>query len=138
MTAVRIALRVLRRRPAFAATALLTIALGIAATMAIFSVVNAILFRPLPFHEPGRVVHLFESDDSAAGPGNRLVTRPGNYRDWKTQNTVFERMGAYAMRTVTLTNAADAQLLLAHKVSDGYFETFQVAYSTIDRTRSLG
>jgi putative ABC transport system permease protein len=125
---LRIAVRVVRCRPAFALTAVVTIALGIAATTAIYSVANAVLFRPLPFPEPDRVVHLFESDDPAARPGNRLVTRPGNYRDWKAQNRVFERMGAYATRTVTLSGGAeaDARLLVAHRVVDGYFETLRV------------
>jgi hypothetical protein len=125
---LRIATRVVRRRPAFAITAVATIALGITATTAIYSVANAVLFRPLPFPEPDRVVHLFESDDPAARPGNRLVTRPGNYRDWKAQNQVFERMGAYATRTVTLSGGADAdaRLLVAHRVVDGYFETLGV------------
>jgi putative ABC transport system permease protein len=129
MTDLKIAMRVLRRRPAFAATALLMIALGISATTAIYSVANAVLFRPLPFSHPERVVHLYESDDPNARPDNRLVTRPGNYRDWKAENQVFERMGAYAQRTVTLTGAAnsDAQLLFAHRVIDGYFETLGVA-----------
>jgi predicted permease len=128
MIDLKTAFRVLRRRPVFAATAIVMIALGIAATTAIYSVANAVLFRPLPFRDPGRVVHLFESDDPDARPNNRLVTRPGNYYDWKAQNQVFERMGAYAMRTVTLTSGADheAQLLMAHRVIDGYFETLGV------------
>jgi predicted permease len=125
---LRIAARVVRRRPAFALTAIVTIALGIAATTAIYSVANAVLFLPLPFPEPDRVVHLFESNDPAARPGNRLVTRPGNYRDWKAQNQVFETMGAYAFRTVTLSGGADAEasLMNAHRVIDGYFETLRV------------
>jgi putative ABC transport system permease protein len=129
MIDLKIALRALCRRPAFAMTAIVMVALGIAATTAIYSVANAILFRQLPFPEPDRVVHLFESDDPNARPGNRLVTRPGNYYDWKAQNQVFERMGAYAVRTVTLTSGADgeAQLLSAHRVIDGYFETLGVA-----------
>src|ERR1700730_5346194 len=128
MTELRIAIRVLRRRPAFTAIAVLTIALGIAATTSIFSVANAVLFRPLPFPEPDRIVHLFESDDPAAGPDNRLVTRPGNYRDWKAENQVFERVGAYAIRRVTLSGGADtdARILLAHRVIDGYFDTLGV------------
>jgi putative ABC transport system permease protein len=129
MIDLKIAFRVLCRRPAFAMTAIVMIALGIAATTAIYSVANAILFRPLPFPQPDRVVHLFESDDPNARPGNRLVTRPGNYYDWKAQNQVFERMGAYAVRTVTLASGADGepQLLSAHRVIDGYFETLGVA-----------
>jgi putative ABC transport system permease protein len=129
MTDLKIALRVLYRRPLFALTAVSMIALGIAATTAIYSVARAVVFRPLPFPEPDRVVHLFESTEPNARPNNRLVTRPGNYRDWKAQNTVFERMGAYAQRTVTLsgTPSSDAQLLFAHRVIDGYFETLGVA-----------
>ena len=104
------------------------IALGIAATTAIDSVANAILFRPLPFRDADRVVHLFESDDPNARPDNRLVTRPGNYYDWKAQNQVFEQMGAYAIRTVALSSGADheAQLLMAHRVIEGYFEALGV------------
>jgi putative ABC transport system permease protein len=125
----RFAVRALRHRPLFAAAATAMIALGIAATTAIFSVANAVLFRPLPFPHPERVVHLYESDDPNARPDNRLVTRPGNYRDWKAQNQVFETMGAYAQRSVTLTGGpnGEALLLTAHRVIDGYFETYGVA-----------
>ncbi len=83
--------RGLRRSPAFAAIAILTLALGIGANVAIFSVIDAVLLRPLPFGDPGRLVRLYETEDA---PGNYPFTGP-DFIDWKTQNHSFQDMTLY-------------------------------------------
>ena len=80
--------RLLRRAPAFALTAMLTIALGIGATTAMFSVVYSVVLRPLPFGEPHRLVALWSTHPDMALP--RGLVGAANARDWRAQNTVFE------------------------------------------------
>jgi len=84
-------LRVLRRTPGFAVTAILIVALGIGATTAAFSVTDFVLIRPLPFPRANRLVRLQERTRAYS----RLELSPANYRDWTTGNTVFEGIGAY-------------------------------------------
>ena len=92
------AVRVLRKNPAFTATAVLTLALGIGANSAIFSVVNAVLLRPLPFADPGRLVLIF----STAKNGNRYdVSTYPDYADWRNQNRSFSDMAAFTNRSMT-------------------------------------
>ncbi|HEX8115934.1 MAG TPA: permease prefix domain 1-containing protein, partial [Pyrinomonadaceae bacterium] len=86
-------LRVLRRNPGFSLVAVLTLALGIGANTALFSITNAVVFRPLPYPEPERLMTLWEC--SAKSEENRVIVSPANYLDWRAQNRVFEEMGAY-------------------------------------------
>ena len=87
---LKYSLRVLARNPGFAAAALLTLALGIGANTAIFSVVNSILFRPLPFPNAERLVVLCEENPSIAG---FCIASPPNVEDWARQSSVFEELG---------------------------------------------
>lgn len=84
--------RGLRRAPAFAAIAILTLALGIGANTAIFSIIHAVLLRPLPYQDPGELVRLYETEDA---PGNYPFTGP-DFLDWKTQNHSFQDMAVFA------------------------------------------
>ncbi|MBV8859442.1 MAG: ABC transporter permease [Acidobacteria bacterium] len=86
-------LRVLRRNPVFSLVAVLTLALGIGANTALFSITNAVVFRPLPFAEPGRLLTLWEC--SAKSEESRVIVSPANYLDWREQARSFEEMGAY-------------------------------------------
>src|SRR5919112_1952559 len=86
-------LRVLRRNPVFSLVAVVTLALGIGANTALFSITNAVVFRPLPFAEPERLVSLWES--SAKSEEVRVIVSPANYLDWRLQTRSFEEMGAY-------------------------------------------
>jgi putative ABC transport system permease protein len=83
--------RGLRRTPGFTAVAILTLALGIGANTAIFSVINAVLLRPLPYHNPGQLVRVYATEDA---PGNYPLTGP-DFLDWKTQNHSFQDMAVY-------------------------------------------
>jgi predicted permease len=89
----RVALRALRRTPAFTAIAIFCLAVGIGANAAIFSVVNAVLLRPLPYAEPEHLVRIFETlEDQAGWTGS--VSQP-NFVDWRAQNTSYAALSAY-------------------------------------------
>src|ERR1700732_5444181 len=88
---LRYAIRMLAKNPGFAIVAVLTLALGIGANTAIFSVVKAVLLRGLPFKDPA---HLVRVNESVAKGGRSPVAYP-NYLDWRAQNSVFEEMAAF-------------------------------------------
>jgi putative ABC transport system permease protein len=98
---LRYGLRLLARSPGFTAIALLTLMLGIGATAAIFSVVDAVLLRALPYREPQRLVSVFEDDSEIGFPRN--TPAPGNYADWKAQTQIFEDAAASSGRIYNLT-----------------------------------
>jgi predicted permease len=88
---LRYSFRAISRTPGFAATAILIAALGIGANTAVFSVVNHVLIRPLPYQDPDRILRIWERTPEYG----RLEVSPPNYRDWKERNTSFESMAAY-------------------------------------------
>jgi putative ABC transport system permease protein len=96
---VRYALRALRRSPGFTLVAVLTLALGIGANSAIFSVVNSVLFTPLPYRDPGRLVLVWERK----GPSIHNVVNPANYMDWHDRATSFSSLSALAWAGLTFT-----------------------------------
>ncbi len=89
---VRFGLRQLRRNPGFTIIAVLTLALGIGATTAIFSVINSVLLRPLPYKDPERLVEFFETEES---PGNFPLSG-ADYLDWQAQNRTLESTSIYS------------------------------------------
>src|SRR3954469_10876700 len=89
---LRYTARTLRKSPTFAAAAVLTLALGIGANTAIFSVVNAVLLRPPPFAQPDRLVHIAEKNDKLGFP--TFSSSVLNYLDWRAQSQSFETMGS--------------------------------------------
>ena len=89
------ALRGLRRNPGFGAAAVLSLALGSGAAIAIFTVADGLLLRPLPYHDAGRLVMIWEHN-TRGGRTMRNVIAPANFRDWQKQNTVFESIAAFA------------------------------------------
>lgn len=93
MNELRYAMRTLRKQPAFAAAAIVILALGIGANTAIFSLVHGVLLRPLPYPEPDRLVAVWEVHQGTE-QANRPVT-DGNYVDWRGRSTAFEALGAY-------------------------------------------
>jgi len=112
---LRYAARVLLKRRGFAAVAVLSLALGIGANTAIFSVFSAVLLRALPFHDADRLVVVWEDASFVGFPQN--TPAPANYVDWNAQNDVFEGMGAFAERTFNLTGGAEPEKVLAHAVT---------------------
>src|SRR5687768_17569637 len=114
---LRYALRMLLKHPGVTAIAVLTLALGIGANTAIFSVVNAVLLNPLPYREPDRLVALWENVPTHG----RWRVAPANFFDWKQQNTVFEDVVAYGGASLTLTGDGEPEQLHGSRVSSGYF-----------------
>src|SRR5215211_7909670 len=104
---VRYATRTLSRQPGFALVAVLTLALGIGANTAIFSVIDAALLRSLPYREPGRLVHLWESKRNRDFE-QREASYP-DFLDWRAQGTeVFDGLAGYTPRAFTLADAGEA------------------------------
>ena len=97
---IRYGLRGLLKRPGFTLVALITLALGIGANTAIFSVVNAVVLRPLPYAEPEQLLTLWET---LPGSDRRAVA-PGNFLDWRTQNKTFEELAATFYANFNLTS----------------------------------
>jgi predicted permease len=115
--------RTFRRSPAFAATAILIVALGIGATTAAFSVTDFVLIRPLPFPEPDRLVRVAERT-----PGyDYMEFSAPNYRDWKAAARSYESMGVYRSASVTMTGSGEPRRLLGSAVSADLFPTLRVA-----------
>ena len=110
-------LRMLFKHPGVTAIAVLTLALGIGANTAIFSVVNAVLLNPLPYREPDRVVSLWENVPTHG----RWRVAPANFFDWKKQNTVFQDVAAFGANSLTLTGDGEPEQLTGARVSAGYF-----------------
>ena len=98
---IRYALRQLRRSPGFTIVAVITLALGIGANTAIFSLVRAVLLRPLPFANPDQMVMVWEDASHIGFPRN--TPAPANYVDWKRDNHVFVDMAALRGRYASLT-----------------------------------
>jgi putative ABC transport system permease protein len=99
---VRFGARGLRRNPGFTATAILSLVLGIGASLAIFTVADNLLLRPLPYPDADRLMIVWEARQRDGGAGHNSVS-PANYFDWKKQNDVFESMAAYREGTAVLT-----------------------------------
>ena len=119
---LRYALRQLRKSPGFTAVVLITLALGIGANTAIFSVVNAVLLRPLPYLHPNRLVFLAESSKQVPDMSISMA----DFDDWRTMNSVFESTVAYQTENVTLTGQGQAEELRMRRVTAGLFPTLGV------------
>ncbi|MCI0536836.1 MAG: ABC transporter permease, partial [Verrucomicrobiales bacterium] len=122
MNDLRFALRQLVKNPGFTAVAVLTLALGIGANTAIFSVVNGVLLKPLPFPESNRLVFLQETNKSF---GSMSISYP-NFTDWRAQQTVFEHIGVYNTGSYNLTGHGDPVRLLGARISADALTALQV------------
>jgi putative ABC transport system permease protein len=119
---LRYAMRVLSRTPSFSIAVILVLTLGIGANTAIFSIVNAVLLRPLPFDRPDELVRLFHEPPQSAFPGiHRFSVSPANFYDWQHDARAFEGMAIYRFRQFTLTGAGEPQAVLAGAVGAGFF-----------------
>ncbi len=116
---VRYGVRMLTKNPGFTLIAVLTLALGIGANTAIFSVVNAELLRPLPFHDPGQLVRVGVTN-SRTGWKFGTADYP-DFEDWRSQNQVFQKIAAYYDNNYTLTGVASPAHLEGEVVSADIF-----------------
>jgi putative ABC transport system permease protein len=123
MQDVRFGARMLAKSPGFTSVALLTLMLGAGANTAIFSLVNAVLLRPLPFHDPDRLVMVWEDASKIGFPRN--TPSPGDYSDWKADKQIFEDVAALDRRSANLTG-------------DGEPEQIEIEYSTHNLFTVLG
>jgi len=115
--------RMMRRSPGFAFTAVIIVALGIGATTAAFSVTDFVLIRPLPFHEPDRLIKISEKT-----PGYTVMElSPPNYRDWKAAATSFESMGVYRGAALTVTGSGEPRRWAGAAVDADLLKTLRVA-----------
>jgi putative ABC transport system permease protein len=111
--------RGLLKSPGFTVVAVLSLALGIGANAAIFSLVNAVLLEPLPYHESDRLVMVWEDASSAGFPRN--LPAPANFADWKAQNRVFQSVAALDWREFNLTGDPRPERVIAYGVSADFF-----------------
>jgi putative ABC transport system permease protein len=119
---VRYAVRVLRQRPGFTLAAILVLSLGIGANTAIFSVVNAVLLRPLPFPEASRLTFVWHVPPADAFPGmTKFAVSPANFLDWQRQARSFERMALMQFRSFNITGRSGPDTLRAAGVTPGFF-----------------
>ena len=122
---LRYGVRMLRRNPGFAAVAILTLAIGIGANIVIFSVVNGILLKPLPFPESHRVVTIWETD------ANRNLTRgtasAAEFLDWRDMNHVFQELSGWRALYFTITGGGEPERVWGSQVSGNFFRTLRVA-----------
>ena len=124
---IRFALRQLRKSPGFAAVAVITLALGIGANTAIFSVVDGTLLRPLPFHKPSELVRIWHVPPPKSFPGMTLFSvSAANYVDWEKQSDVFDGMTIYDYHGFTITGSGKPQQIDVAAVSSGFFSTMGV------------
>ena len=123
---LRYAARMLARTPGFTAVAVLTLALGIGANTAIFTVVNALLLRPLPYAEPGRLVMVWQDFSARGGPADEWAS-PGNFADWRRSRNIFEAVTAIGGWRPTLTGGVEPEAIPGEQVSFEYFDVLGVA-----------
>ena len=133
MQDIRYGLRALRKHPSYSAVAIATLAIGIGAGTAVFSVAGAVLLRPLPYAEPDRLVRIFETNPLKNWTRN--IASPANYADWQSQNKVFTDVAAYEQfnsngsgaNDVFLTGQGEPQGLKSLGVTGNLFRTLGTA-----------
>jgi putative ABC transport system permease protein len=124
---LKFGIRVLRKSPGFTAATVAVLALGIGANTAIFTVVNAVLLRPLPFPDSGKLMQVWHVPPQQSFPGvTRFAVSAANYLDWQSQNHVFERMAIYTFGRLNLTGKGQPEPVESAEVSSDFFSVFQV------------
>ena len=121
---LRYGLRMLLKNPGFTLVAVVALALGIGANSAIFSVVNSLLLRPLPFEQPDRLVQVWEA--SAKRGRNEIPASFPNFADWRDRSQVFEQTAAYSDWSFNLTGAAEPERIRSAIVSSAFFTALGV------------
>jgi len=116
---IRYGFRLLTQNPGFTAVAVLTLGLGIGANTAIFSVVNAVLLKPLPYADADRLVMVWENNLSKGW--DSFSVSPPNFADWRKQNRVFDPLVAFLGQAFILTGEAEPERLPGMRASEGFF-----------------
>ena len=120
---LRYGLRILLKSPAFTAIAVLTLAIGIGANTAIFSVINGVLLNPLPFPEPNRMVMLYDQSQAF----NQMSVSYLNFQDWRRNSKSFEHMAAFRPDDFNLTQVEEPDHVEGELVSSDFFATLGIA-----------
>ena len=121
---LRYAVRLLRKTPAFSVAAIGTLALGIGANTTIFSLVQTMLLRPLPYQDPDQIVMVWEDRTAAGFPRNPAA--PGNYRDWLVMNRSFTDMAATGFAFANITGDGVPELVIGRRVTPNIFAVLGV------------
>src|SRR4029453_4650187 len=132
---LRYAVRVLRKTPVFAAAAIGTLALGIGANTTIFSLVQAVLLRPLPYSDPDQLVMIWEDATAAGFPRN--TPAPGNYNDWRVMNRSFSDLVSARFANASLTMDGPPEQVPGRAVSANFFDVLGVR-PAVGRTFARG
>jgi putative ABC transport system permease protein len=125
------ALRLLRKRPAFSAVCVLTIALGVGASTALFAVVDAVLLKPLPLPDPSRLVRIY--DTNPAKGVDRTGVTTGNLLDWRSRATKLRGLAGHYTMGRTLTVGLESEVVLSAQVTEDFFPVLGVA-AAVGRT----
>src|SRR6185436_4771545 len=116
------AFRMLKKNPGVTLVVVLALALGIGANTAIFSVVNAVLLRPLPYDESDRLVSLAETSKTM----DEISISYPNFSDWRNQNQVFEKIGVFNRNSYNLTGGGDPERILTAQMSADLLSALRV------------
>ena len=111
----RFAMRMIRRAPLFAATVVLTVTVAIAANATIFTVVNAVMIRSLPYSQPERIMQVAEKNEKLDLPTFGVSAL--NFLSWREQTRTFEQLAGMGFGPVTVTGAGDPEQLTANRIS---------------------
>ena len=128
---IRFAIRTLQKSPGFTVVAVLTLALGIGANTAIFTMVNSVILQPLPYQDSHRLVSLWHSYENVGLL--RASVSPPNYVDYTRETEIFEDVSAFTSTNMTLTGDADPTRLRVAQVTANFFQTLQ-AQPNVGRT----
>jgi putative ABC transport system permease protein len=123
---LRYGARMLLKAPGFTAIAVITLALGIGANTAIFSVVNAVLLRPLPYPDPAALLRIYEKETDTARPNERLEVAPANFLDWRRQSRTLTEIAAWGREEQALATKDQADPVVAASVSANFFSVLGV------------
>ena len=124
---LKYALRVLLKSPGFSLAAVIVLALGIGANTAIFSVVNAVLLRPLPYPDPSRIMQVWHVPPPKSFSGvTWFAVSPANYLDWRTRNHLFEQLAAYGFEGFSFAGKDGPEAIQAAAVAPDFFTVLRV------------
>src|SRR5437016_1889656 len=130
----RYGLRILLRNPGFTLAAIVVLALGIGANSAIFSIVNAVLLRPLPYQDASRIMQVWHVPPAKSFPGMSFFSvSPANYLDWQSQNRSFEQLAAYGFESFNVGGGERPEAIRGAAVAPGFFSILR-AQPVLGRT----